>query len=101
MMTDPKTTQFAGMLKAYTYLAAEHSANVEQGPRLLALRSIADNKLPACMSRHSAEFLMGRPLTDGEQPWLDELVRAFAWGDYSYRGLVRAIVTSDAYRRVR
>lgn len=101
MTTDPKTTQFAGMLKAYTYLAAEHAANVEQGPRLLALRSIADNKLPACMSRHSAEFLMGRPLTEGEQPWLDELVRAFAWGDYSYRGLVRAIVTSDAYRRVR
>jgi hypothetical protein len=101
LLSDPKTTQFAGMLKAYTYMAAEHAANIEQGPRLLALRAIADNKLPACMGRHSAEFLLGRAVTEAEQPWMDELVRTFAWQDYSYRGLVRAVVTSDAYRRVR
>jgi hypothetical protein len=101
LLTDPKTAQFAGMLKAYTYLAAEHAANVEQGPRLLALRAVADNKLPACVSRHSAEFLLGRPLTDAEQPWVEDLVRVFAWNKYSYRSLVRAVVTSQPYRSVR
>lgn len=47
------------------------------------------------------EGLFGRKLDGEEEAWLGQLARAFVASNYSYQALVKAIVTSPVYRRVR
>lgn len=93
-----------GMLKAYQFRREDHVPNVETGPRLLALGAVADNRLPRCVARRTAEWLLGRPvegLTAAEEVWLDELTTRFVTAGYRYDLLVRDVVTSPVYRRAR
>lgn len=93
-----------GMLKAYQFRREDHFRNVEQGPRLLALGAVADNRLPRCVARRTAEWLLGRPvegLTSTEESWLDELTTRFVTRGYRFDLLVRDVVTSPVYRRAR
>lgn len=92
---------YLGWLKAYTFREPAHHVNIEQGPELLVSRTIADNRLPACVARSTAEWLIGRELVEEEQPWVDGLAMELLASDFDYRDLVTAIVTSDVYRRVR
>ena len=94
---------FLGMLKSYQFRREDHVRNIENGPRLLALTAVADKRLPRCVSRRTAEWLIGRPLepTDDEDAWLSELTTNFVTGGYRFDALVRDIVTSATYRRVR
>ena len=67
-----------------------------------AMSAIADNRLPHCVARRTAEWLLGgrvNPIADAE--WLSELARNFVFNDLSYRALVKEIITSPRYRRVR
>ena len=88
-----------GWLPAYTFLEERHHANVEVGPKLLVRQSIASGLLPACVAEKAGSRLLGRELTGGDDVWLDA-VTAGLEADWSYRDLVRAVVTSDNYRRV-
>lgn len=97
----PAEKPFLGWLFAYNYRLPQHIKNIEQGPRLLALTAVADHRLPRCVARSTAEWLLGRELTPEELPWTDELAVAFAAQQYSYRKLVKAVVQSEVYRRVR
>ena len=45
--------------------------------------------------------LLGRTPDEGDADWLAGLTREFVAGGYHYRDLVRAIVQSPRYRRVR
>lgn len=93
---------FLGMLRAYEFRREDHVRHVERGPRLLALTAVADGRLPACIARRAAEWLLGRDVTGADdRAWLDELARGFVAHGYRYRWLVRAIVTDARYRRVR
>lgn len=92
---------YLGMLKAYSFRRPEHARNVEAGPRLLALSEVATHRLPMCVAKRTAEWLLGRPTAEDDADWLAELARQFVAGGYHYRDLVAAIVTSDRYRRVR
>lgn len=94
---------YVGMLNPYYFRREEHERNVERGPQLLALAEIAStqNRLPLCVARRTAEWLLGRSMQADDEPWITELAQHFISGDYSYRSLVRTIVTSPRYRRVR
>lgn len=95
---------YLGMLKSYQFRREDHVRNVETGPRLLALGAVADNRLPRCVARRTAEWLLGRAVdgsTDEEDAWLGELTTRFVTGGYRYDSLVRDIVTSPVYRRAR
>lgn len=92
---------FLGMLDSYVFLQDVHTTHVQQGPRLMALSAFADGRLPECMARTTAARLLGRELSDDEQAWTKQLAVDFAQGGYSYRALIKAVVTSDVYRRVR
>jgi hypothetical protein len=92
--------RYLGMLNAYTFRREDHANNVEQGPRLLAFTAVADNRLPVCVARTTSEWLMGRAVGADEAAWVDTLARDFAVQGYSYRALVKRIVTDDRYRRV-
>ena len=77
--------------------------NVSAAARLLALSAVADNRLPRCVARRTAEWLLGRPMTlaDEEQAWLDALTQDFVTEDFSFKRLVKDIVSHPIYRRVR
>ncbi|MEC9440892.1 MAG: DUF1585 domain-containing protein [Myxococcota bacterium] len=101
-VNDDRMESYAGYLSSYLWLSDKHRPNIEQGPKLLARSGFADGRLSRCVARQSAEHLLGRELTSSEQDeLLPQLTRAFASSDYNYAELVRAIVTSPAYRRVR
>jgi hypothetical protein len=98
----PEEQPYLGMLQSYEFRREDHVRNIERGPRLLAYTTIADGRLPACVTRRAAEWLLARDLdADGDADWMADLTRGFVANDYSYRWLVRQIVTSPRYRRVR
>ena len=92
---------YLGMLRAYVFRRDEDVPNIDDGPAALAMRSAATGALDHCVSSSTAEWLLGRELDEDELEWGDALADEFAGSGYSYRALVRAIVTSDTYRRVR
>lgn len=96
----PQEEPYTGWLRAYLYRSEAHYGNVELGPSLLAATMEADGRLQECTSKTTAEWLLGRALGTDEAPFLDGLVNGFVGSGYSYRGLVKAIVTSPVYRRV-
>jgi hypothetical protein len=98
---DPSEEPYLGKLNAYLFRAPEHDIYVEMGPKLLALSSFADNRLPECTARTAAMQLLGRDLHEDEESWLDQLVVEFAASGYNYKALIKAIVLSPIYRRVR
>lgn len=92
---------FLGSLKAYTFRRPEHAVNVEQGPRLLALAEVTGERLPRCVVRRTAEWLLGRALGAGDERWLDALALRFTQEGFNYRALVSAIARDERYRRVK
>ncbi len=93
---------FLGYLKSYTFRRPEHEVNVEQGPRLLALAEVTGERLPRCVARRTAEWLLGRALSGaGEEAWLDGLALRFTQGGFDYRALVSEIARDERYRRVK
>jgi hypothetical protein len=93
---------YLGLLTAYHFLRPEHLANVEQGPSYLMRSTIVDNRMPACVSRHMVEKLAGRLLLPEEEPLVTEtMAREFVTSNYSFKTLIKSVVMSPVYRRVR
>jgi hypothetical protein len=90
-----------GTFRPYVFRHPEHVRNVEAGPRLLVLSSVVDGRLQRCVARSTAEWLLGRTIAASEEGVVDDLVRGFEDDGFRYRSLVKKIVTSDLYRRVR
>jgi hypothetical protein len=97
----PEEVPFLGMLDAYKFRRDPHKQNIEAGPRRLVQNSVVDGRLPACTAASAARFLIGRELLDEELSWVDSVALQFSTSDYSWREVVKAVVTSDSYRRVR
>ncbi len=92
---------YVGNLNAYIFLKDAHKRNVELGPKYLVSTTVVDNRFPSCTARRAMEGLFGRGLDQEEMTALDALGRRFVASGYSYRALVKAIVQSPVYRRVR
>src|SRR5690606_7547400 len=95
----PEEEPNLGRLRAFEFLRPEHEQFVEMGPAALVRAGVADGRITSCTVRRTAERLLGRELHDEEEPWVRELTGRFLESDFRYRELVRAIVTSDTYRR--
>jgi hypothetical protein len=91
---------YVGALNAFGFLRPEHTRNVELGPKFLVASSVVDDRFPKCSARRAMQGLFGRPLQGEEEAALGQLAHAFVSSGFSYRQLVKAIVTSDVYRRV-
>lgn len=92
---------YAGQLNAYNFLREDHQRNVDLGPKHLVNTAIVDDRFPRCSAQRAMEGLFGRDLLPDEREWLEALGRTFVSSNYSYRALIRGIVTSDVYRRIR
>ncbi len=93
---------FLGWLQAYVFRQPAHLKHIDQGPKLMALGTVVDQRLPRCVVHSTAGWLLGRPLAgEDELAWADQLAIDFAQQGFSYRKLVATIVGSETYRRVR
>lgn len=92
---------FLGQLQAFVFLDESHVEHVDAGPSLIAMRAVADNRLPMCVAERTSEWLMGRTMTPEDAGTMQELAAEFVASGFSYKEMVKAIVTSDIYRRVR
>ncbi len=101
-----------GTLRAYqyaddaTYFHQQIATNAAKGPRGLAEELIASGAFHEATVSNVATWFLGRPLVrdpsrvDDESALHADWVAAFA-ADEDFPGLVRRIVTSDTYRRIR
>jgi hypothetical protein len=93
---------FLGWLRAYVFLGEDAQSNVDSGPQALALRGVVTGQLDRCVATRTAEWLLGRTIDPhAEADWVADLAQEFSGANYSYRELVRAVITSETYRRVR
>ncbi len=98
---DGDSVPFLGVLQAYLYRTDEEVRRIEVGPRTLVTDTLASSELQSCTARTTWARLLNRPMSDTEsERVLPTLLRDFEAHGRSYRSLVRAIVTSPAYRRV-
>ena len=97
-LVSSESDDYAGMLQALEFRLPEHIDNLLLGPRRLAASAVADGRLPDCVSQTAATWLLGREPTDEEKPWIDELSADFVHSGFSYRSLIRDILTSPVYR---
>ena len=102
-ITDPLASEedpYIGWMSSYEFRESQHFSHIEEGPAMLVRRSLVDGRLPECVAEKTANWLLGRAVSADERAWVTELAAQFVASDYRYKELVRAIVTSDYYRRV-
>jgi hypothetical protein len=75
--------------------------HVDEGPRLLVLRTLVDHRMPTCMTKRVGQWLLGRQTAPEEAGWMAQVSQEFVASNYDFRALVKAIVQSEMYRRVR
>lgn len=92
---------YLGMLNSYVFLDDEHREHVAEGPELLVKKALGDGRLGQCVSKRAVQHFLSRDLRAEESEWVDALMIDFVASGYRYKTLVKAIVTSDSYRRVR
>jgi hypothetical protein len=97
----PAEEPYLGMLNSYVFRYDDHMKNVEAGPQLLAMKGVVDHRFPQCVSNRAVEQIFGRSTEVVDKDWIDMLAVDFAASNYSYRSLVKQIVMSDGYRRLR
>jgi hypothetical protein len=99
--TDGDSVPFLGTLETYLYRSPEEIRRIEQGPSSIIADTLRSGELQSCTARTTWARLLNRPMSLTEQTQvLPALIRQFDTEHRSYRALVRAIVTSPAYRRI-
>ena len=97
----PLDVGYLGMLLAYVFREDGDVPNIDGGPKLWVSRALANGSLAECTAQRTFEWLMGRNAEPLDAAWLGELSQLFVASGYRYRDLVRAVLTSEHYRRVR
>jgi len=99
-IVDSDAARYAGTLRGYLYRSKEDEARIDEGPGGLVASAIASGELESCTIRTAWGKLLGRPMSDDEMgAVLPLLSTRFTESHHNYRDLVKAIVTSPAYRR--
>ena len=97
----PAGRPYAGMLRGALFRSTDERARLDQGPAGLAMTAEMTGSLSKCTVNTAWNRLMGRGMTDSESAvLLPKMVSDFDSGGHNYKKLIRAIVTSDAYRRI-
>lgn len=92
---------YRGMLNPYVFRTDEEAKAIDKGPAALAEDSIASGRFATCTVRKLWTHLLRRPPTAEEEATvLPDLRRRFEADSYRLKGLIKAIVTHPAYRRL-
>jgi len=92
---------YLGLLNAYMFRRTEHETHVEQGPELLALQAVVDNRFPRCMATRVASHLLGREIHADEDAWIESIAHEFVQSGYKFKTLTQSVIQSETYRRLR
>lgn len=96
-----KEEPYLGWLRGYQFQDTNHHA-IETGPRALVETTIADGRLPRCVVSTALAELTGRNRRPAPvDPAVDALTQHFIASGFRYRELMKAIILSPEYRRVR
>lgn len=93
---DPVFTNANGAVLRGAYASVAHA---DLGPQGMAAEMTGSRDFAPCAAQTIASALLGRPLAVDDGSWQMDLAQHFAAGGYRMRTLVRAIVTSEQYRR--
>lgn len=91
---------YMGWLFAFEFLEERHHHHPDEGPKLLVKQGIVDGRLPECVASKAAEALLHRPMGEHDTEWVDGLTQTLEGSNWSYRQLMKAVVTSENYRRL-
>ena len=93
--------EWLGWFDSYQVLQERYYDHVELGPHRLIQQGLEDGSLSTCAVKTVVQRLMRRPLDEDEHDHLKQsLISDICDSQYRYRELVRAVVLSDAYRRL-
>jgi hypothetical protein len=98
---DNELDPYVGYLQSYQFLETWQQIHIEAGPSLLVDSAVADGRLQACAAENAAGWLLGRPLDVDEDGLVQDWADVFVDSGWSYKEMVKAIVLSDSYRRIR
>jgi len=87
-------------MSPYAFLEGDQLEHPDIGPAGWVDQAVSDGSLAQCAATNAAEWLLG-PDTAVDAEEHAAWTQAFVDSGYQYRALVRAIVQSDQYRRVR
>lgn len=94
---DPDFTDAHHTTLRGAYASPEHA---EAGPAGLGAEITSSPEFAGCVVKNVAQSLLGRQLTPDDDEWQDALAKDFVAHGYRMRSLVRAILTSPAYRNI-
>lgn len=98
--TDDRYDPYIGSLQALQFRPDAQHGRIDAGPGALVESQIANGRIPECLTRKTATWLLGRSPAPDDDPWIDDWNAALLSSGWDYRTLVKQIVTSDTYRRV-
>lgn len=94
----PACKQFYDPALGTLRYAHSSPAHADLGPAGFGQEVTSSDEFAPCVVHQVTRSLLGRPLTQADGAWKAALVKTFVDGGYRMRALVRAIVTSPAYR---
>jgi hypothetical protein len=89
-----------GWLTSYQFLQDRYFDNIAIGPSHLVDEGVLSGQLPTCVVSNTVEGLLDRTISQSDLEWTMELQQLFVNSDFSYTELIKAIVTSEQYRRL-
>jgi hypothetical protein len=101
---DPRNDEldpFVGLMKPLQFREAWEYERLDQGPGALIANQIATGKVSSCLTEKTAQWLLGRAVDADDEAVLFDWETQLLATDWSYRELVKQIVLSPTYRRVR
>jgi hypothetical protein len=93
-VTHPDETPYVGWLKTFAFLNDSELANPDLGPSEWVYKSLSDGSLASCAAKNTSNWLLGWSEDDQVR---DSFAAGFTESGYSFRGLIRNIIRSDAY----
>jgi hypothetical protein len=103
-VTDPNSEElypYIGLLNPLQFRPESEHGRIDEGPGGLVQAQIASGNISQCLTKKTANWLLGRDLTPGDADLVDAWDLELLASDWDYRTLVKQIVLSETYRRVR
>jgi hypothetical protein len=92
-------TSHAVLRGAYPDVVGASAGHADSGPQGMAAELSANPELASCVAQNVARSFLGRTLGPDDAALQDDLTKALAGGGFKMRGMVRAMLKSDAYRK--
>lgn len=95
----PSEDPYKGRLLSYVFATPSMEKNIQDGPQKLVQRDINNGKIAGCGVSKLWSWFVGYDLQPQQDYLKTRLINVFKNNKYNVKALLKAIVTSDEYRR--